>query len=153
MTAPVSKVFVPVHPIPASRPKVSKYGTYYTKTYAEWRKVAGKWIEANFQLDPVETPLVVFLESIATKPRTSRLVYPRADVDNYAKAALDILNEQAWRDDDLIIKLTTAKRFAEPKEPPGSRVVWRVATPYEIQHQRAFGEFAEAQALASMTPT
>lgn len=117
-------VFIPVAPVPASRPKVSKFGTYYTATYANWRKAAAKFVRDHVNVVPEVAPLVVLVENIVPKPRTSKLKHPNGDVDNYAKAALDILNEAAWVDDKQIISLTSTKRFAGPAEIAGTRVTW-----------------------------
>lgn len=110
-----------LNPVPASRPRVTRWGTYYGKKYTEWRKAAMDLIkESNNTIGGYVTVLV---EQIVEKPRTSKLKFPRGDVDNYAKAPTDILTKkQFWTDDDLITGLWTSKRFAEPDEEPRTEV-------------------------------
>jgi Holliday junction resolvase RusA-like endonuclease len=58
-------------------------------------------------------PLVVILNVFVRKPKTSKLLYPIGDVDNYAKAYLDSLNGHAWHDDKQVISLTVTKDFTD----------------------------------------
>jgi Holliday junction resolvase RusA-like endonuclease len=110
-----------LNPVPASRPRVTRWGTYYSKTYTNWRKEAmGLIKEAKTTIDNCVTVLV---EQIVEKPKTSKKKFPRGDVDNYAKAPTDILTtKKFWTDDDLITGLWTSKRFAEEGEEPRTEV-------------------------------
>lgn len=116
-----SEFVIPVKPVPASRPKVSRFGTYYTKTYAAYRKEAHTWASKRSWC-PTSKRLVVALEFVCEKPRTSKLTDPKGDIDNYVKAALDVLNGNAWEDDKQIVKLMADCRFAEPGEQPHTKV-------------------------------
>lgn len=121
-----SSLFIPVDPVPASRPKVSKFGTYYSKTYTAWRKAAATFVKSALENHEPETEtLIVTVDVIRKKPRTSKRDYPIGDVDNYVKAVLDVLNEAAWVDDDQILHITATKRFAEPGEQEGTLVSWK----------------------------
>lgn len=127
MTTPTSEIVIPVAPVPASRPKVSKFGTYYTATYAKYRKEAHTWASKRIW-HPTSRRLIVSCEFVCLRPRTSKLDDPKGDVDNYVKAALDVLNERAWEDDKQIIWLLASKRFAEPNEEPHTVVNLTVPT-------------------------
>lgn len=73
--------------------------------------------------DPIESFCTVLVEQIVEKPKTSKKMFPRGDVDNYAKAPTDILtSKKFWMDDDLITGLYTSKRFAEAGEEPRTEV-------------------------------
>lgn len=110
-----------LNPVPASRPRVSKWGTYYGKTYSAWRKAAMELIKEHD--DTIEAHCTVLVEQILEKPKTSKKNFPRGDVDNYAKAPTDILTaKKFWADDDLITGLWTSKRFAEAGEEPRTEV-------------------------------
>lgn len=107
-------------PVPASRPRVTRWGVYYTKTYTTWREMAERATprgELNLSAD---VPLLVVIESVVLKPRTSKLKRPKGDVDNYAKAPMDCITqaEGYWYDDEQIIHLLSSKRFANPGEEP-----------------------------------
>lgn len=105
-----------LHPTPASRPKVSRYGTYYGKNYTKFRRQAEIEIpnvikdHTPYSLD---TPLLVIATSYVNQPRTSERDWPRGDVDNYAKAILDACNGIVWEDDDSILLLVTSKAWSE----------------------------------------
>jgi Holliday junction resolvase RusA-like endonuclease len=106
------------NPVPASRPRVTKWGTYYSKTYKDWMR----WAEANIPEGgdpPLPGHYDVVLEFIVAKPRTSKLTRPVGDVDNYAKAILDVLTKKGyWPDDADVVCLQASKRFAHEDEEP-----------------------------------
>lgn len=123
-SAPVAVLF-PVNPVPASRPRVTRWGVYYGKTYKKWmaevERVVGLSSPSDFSM--TTRPLLVVNENVVEKPRTSEREYPRGDVDNYAKAALDAITKHqlAWQDDDQVVALLAIKRFAEPGELPHTK--------------------------------
>tara|TARA_Y100001938_G_C7834967_1_gene303299 strand:- start:115 stop:495 length:381 start_codon:yes stop_codon:yes gene_type:complete len=108
---------LPIAPVPASRPRVSKWGTYYGKTYSSWRKEAAKVIDGLLENDPLEGGLEVSLWFFCKKPKTTRREEPRGDVDNYIKAILDSCNGKVWVDDDQILRLNAQKRWADERGP------------------------------------
>lgn len=111
-------VVIPLEPLPASRPRVTKWGTYIAKPYKQWIDAALRLIpEGTLWLEKT-LPLIVVTTAVCTKARTSKLFFPRMDVDNTAKAALDIITKVGgyWDDDNQIVHLVTTKRFALPGE-------------------------------------
>lgn len=121
VTTQSSELRVELAPVPASRPRVSKWGTYYTGTYKQWIKDADATIpEADVAL---EGNLSVTLDLVAAKPPTTKRANPRGDIDNYIKAVLDALTKKGyWNDDDQIIHLYAHKRWPNPGEEPHFRV-------------------------------
>lgn len=116
---------IDVAPVPASRPRVTRWGTYYGKTYKNWMAAAAKSLAQ--QRDDywlIREQCAVCLEIIAERPKTTKRPEPRGDVDNYAKAALDAITktELVWDDDDQVVALFVSKRFAEPDERPRTEV-------------------------------
>jgi Holliday junction resolvase RusA-like endonuclease len=109
-------------PVPASRPRVGRFGTYYPKTYEKWRAEAEKQAAAFEIPETLTGPLHVLIENVVAVPKTSKLDYPRGDVDNYAKGPLDALQKATdlFADDNQVVLLTVAKRFAEPGEEPST---------------------------------
>lgn len=105
-----------MEPVPASRPRVTQWGTYHAKPYKAWLAEAGKHLAAETYRAP-EGHLIVKVEVVCTRAKTSKLTTPKGDVDNYAKAILDALTHAGvWSDDKWIVKLTVVKRFADPGE-------------------------------------
>lgn len=110
-----------LEPCPASRPRVTRTGvTYYAKTYREFQKESARILK-GVKADPSAAPVLIMVEVVKTKARTSKLTYPRGDVDNYLKGPLDALNksERVYLDDNQVVGLLGFKRFAEPDEAPG----------------------------------
>lgn len=117
-------LFVPVKPVPASRPRVAKWGTHYTKTYEGWRKEAGEFLESFWQDQPFTGPVLVITEIVCPKAAKSFRMWPRGDTDNFEKAIWDSLTkaQAIWQDDDQIIANFTSKRYAERGETPGVHI-------------------------------
>ena len=114
----VASVHLPLEPVPASRPRVTRWGTFYLKPYKDWMAKAKQLLNVGDLSFREKTPLFVVVESVSTKARTSKLTYPRYDVDNSAKAALDVITKATgyWHDDDQIVALLSTKRFAAKGE-------------------------------------
>lgn len=113
---------VPLQPVPASRPRVSKWGTHYLKTYAKWKKQATLYLPDHDPVFPTE-PLVVLANHFIQRARTSRLSWPRGDVDNYLKATLDAITkaEAIWSDDDQVLAVLSTKQFVQ--EAPRTEII------------------------------
>lgn len=98
---------------------------FYAKTYLNWRKAADESLK-KLRLPPTSRPLDVELTQVCQKPKTTKRLWPRGDVDNHAKAVLDAITRAdfGWEDDDQIITLKVTKRYAQD-EKPRSDVRWR----------------------------
>lgn len=101
-------------PVAASRPRVSKFGhAYFSGPYKAFKErctgIVPSVLGAGFT--PVPGRLRVNVECVVTRPKTTKLMTPRGDVDNFAKACLDALNDRLWEDDKQIEHLTISKRW------------------------------------------
>lgn len=94
------KIWVPINPVPASRPRVAKWGTYYPKTYTKFRKEAKEYI-SKMSRSPIDYYFSLRCLIQVKRPKTSKLEYPNGDFDNYLKAIMDAGNEYLWTDDKL----------------------------------------------------
>lgn len=114
--------FLAINPVPASRPRVTRWGTYYGKKYTAFKTAAEITIH-DMGHDPVTGQCVVHVEMIVEKPKTSKLSTPRGDVDNYLKSIMDAMTKgKCWDDDDQVVMVAATKRFADVGEQPGFNV-------------------------------
>lgn len=112
-------------PVPASRPRVTRYGTYYSETYKKWKTEALKSFPPI--VEALQGPLEVSLLVVCKRPKKLTMDIPPGDVDNFAKAALDAINDgKLWGDDKQVVQLIVSKRYAEHNETPRTEVTIRV---------------------------
>ena len=107
-----------INPVAASRPRVGKWGAYYTGTYKTFREEAAAkvWEILGTDLQPFGGPLAVSIELYVKQPKTTERGWPKADIDNFAKAVLDTMNKKVWEDDSQIISLYVTKQWAPKGE-------------------------------------
>jgi Holliday junction resolvase RusA-like endonuclease len=121
-------LFLSVDPVPASRPRVTRWGTYYGKTYERFRRdvkdILNNIVDKNTQTDK---PLFAIIEVLKKPPKTVSRLYPRGDVDNYAKGPLDSMTTDGnfWNDDDQLISLYVTKRYTLPEEEEGIQITYK----------------------------
>jgi Holliday junction resolvase RusA-like endonuclease len=140
----LSIITLPIKPEPASRPRMSRYGVYYSKAYTDWRNEARKHIAKV--ATAYTGALIVVVEVCVLKPKYSKKKWPKGDVDNYVKGPLDAITEtneilkemlpdpknpekdklqtvgkipNVWVDDDQIVGLWVTKRFTLLEEEVG----------------------------------
>ena len=127
------EVYLPLAPVPAARPRVSKWGTYYPKSYATWIKDAAKMFDelARHQSEPWTCPVFCLVAVGAPRPKKPANPYPVPDVDNYAKANLDAVQKCGFliKDDKQVQVLLTSKRYVKGDEHPYSYTI--IATSLE----------------------
>lgn len=119
---------IAANPVPASRPRVGRWGVYYSKTYKEYRRLLESVIgEARRSFG--KAPCAVLMEFVVKRPKTTKRQWPRGDGDNYEKAFLDGITQHAkiWEDDDQVVIGMWVKRFTDDDEEPGTyATVWRL---------------------------
>jgi Holliday junction resolvase RusA-like endonuclease len=98
--------------------RTSDYETVVAEVASEAMREAGRARTSG----RVAVAVVAVLEipkSYKGKKRTDALFgysYPSGDVDNYAKSALDGLNNVVWEDDKQVVQLAATKRWGEAGE-------------------------------------
>jgi len=114
-------MFLPVDPVPASRPRFARSGwVYYGKKYTEFRKTSAEILGVcDFPAEfPLSGPLAVSAAFTIASPKKTKRLAPRGDIDNYFKT-LDVLNEIVWLDDDQLVWASMSKRYGDS---PGIRL-------------------------------
>jgi Holliday junction resolvase RusA-like endonuclease len=90
---------IPVKPVPASRPRVPRYGKpYFAKTYRKWRDDAAKVVPTSQRL--IAHPVRVDVVFAVPRAKTSKLIVPWGDGDNFEKALYDMLVRKGYLEDD-----------------------------------------------------
>ena len=119
--------YIPVPPVPASRPKVARFGTYYSKRHQQYVKDFATCLHHSppvWEYLPKETRLIVGLEFVCTRPKKVTKAAPHYDIDNLSKLPLDCMTsaEVFWHDDCQIELLIAHKRYAKKDEEPHTLV-------------------------------
>ncbi len=116
------RIIFDIDPCPASRPRVTRWSTYYPKKYTQFKK---DMIALTSELDitPSESLLSVHIgfyigmpKSWSKKKKESKhgqYCDNNADVDNYLKAILDSLNEVVYVDDRQIVEVYAKKIYSD----------------------------------------
>ena len=118
-----------INPVPASRPRVTRWGTYYGKKYKQFKLEMGllvlesdktnsvnpiTWLDGLISADM--TFFVPMAKSWSKKKKSSKngqFCDNNSDLDNYEKAILDSLNGVYFHDDKQIVQQSSQKIWAE----------------------------------------
>ena len=113
---------IPIAPVPASRPRVPRFGKpYYVGKYKVFRTEFGPIIDQvceDISHEVYDHPLQVSLGFVCYKPAKPANSFPNGDIDNYVKAALDQMNGKLFVDDKLVTTLVAWKRYTQEGESP-----------------------------------
>lgn len=106
------------NPVPASRPRVTKWGVYYGKKYTEYRKGNALTVENAIRevqaegILPLDSTLLIVQLFEVSEPRTTKLEYPHPDLDNLNKALWDALQKHGViADDKKVLASMEMKRW------------------------------------------
>lgn len=111
--------------MPSPRPRfrvIGKFASaYMPKNYKDHTNELVEQLQALDLGEPSDGPLSVNLVVFVTKPRTSKLLYPKPDIDNYEKTILDAITKagNVWEDDRQVVELNSLKLFAPEGQPAG----------------------------------
>jgi len=108
---------LPCNPVPASRPRVTRWGTYYGKRHTAFRSKVKALLEdmrgnGSLPLSLLSGRLVAWVLFQVEKPKTSKLLIPRGDIDNYSKLIFDCCSGLVWEDDVQIETMSARKTWS-----------------------------------------
>ena len=114
-----------INPVPAARPRVSRFSTYYPKKYTRFKKEM-EALTSELNSTPCENLVCVSLkfkiktpQSWSKKKRLERentYCNNNSDIDNYVKAMLDSLNGVYFIDDRQVVEVFASKKYSnEPR--------------------------------------
>lgn len=114
---------IPIEPVPAARPRVSRWGAYYPKRYRDFKAaLAAAFIAAARAAPARDGPCRVEVEIVAPRPASTKLPFPKPDIDNYLKSVFDAATGSVWVDDWGIRESFATKRWTEKGEKPSVRL-------------------------------
>ena len=109
--------------VPASRPRVTRYATFYPKRYTSFREHM-EVICDHIKFDTVPAPTSIKVTTLIYLPMpkswskkkkelfNGQWKMNNSDNDNYEKAIWDSLNGKAWTDDCQIVWNETKVKYA-----------------------------------------
>jgi Holliday junction resolvase RusA-like endonuclease len=117
---PISQTF-DINPVPASRPRVSRWSTYYPKKYTQFKKDMYALLSV-MDITPSEKLVCVHIDFKISIPKSWSKKKKRekensycdnnSDIDNYIKAALDSFNGFYFVDDKQVVEIFARKRYS-----------------------------------------
>jgi Holliday junction resolvase RusA-like endonuclease len=120
----VYKIVFEIEPVPASRPRVGKWGAYYNQTYAQFIKDMAwhmKSVKKLMLKDPLKTE-ITFWKKIpkSTSKKETELMHntycvSNVDLDNLEKSVYDAMNGHVYEDDKQIVEHLTRKKLTKDK--------------------------------------
>jgi hypothetical protein len=116
----VVEIQLPINPVPASRPRVTKQGwSYYAEPYKSFKDELKKLMgERSPFKEPIDATVNVTILIICEQPKKTKLKFPKPDWDNFGKAVCDAMNGVIIKDDSQIRRGTVEKLWA-PKGAEG----------------------------------
>ena len=111
-----------IAPVVASRPRVTKWGTYFAKKYSNFREEFAELL-TDYKAIPTKELLSVRLDFYIQLPKSWSAKKKRekegkhcdnnADIDNYIKATLDGLEGQYYDSDKQIVIIRARKYWSD----------------------------------------
>ena len=110
-----------ISPVPASRPRVTRWSTYYPKKYTKF-KTDMEALTSELNTTPCDILLSVSIDFMVEIPKSwskkkkeihnNTYCNNNADIDNYIKAILDSLNTVFFIDDKQVVEIYARKIYS-----------------------------------------
>ena len=115
----IIRVF-PINPVAASRPRVTRHATFYSKQYTQFRKDFKKLVgHPKMLLGTISVTAIFYIQmpkswSKKKKAYMNKQAHiSKPDIDNLSKAVLDGISGNYFHDDSQVAILHTQKYWAE----------------------------------------
>lgn len=120
-------IFIPFEPVACSRPRVTRYGTYYSAPYKTFKKAVTDYLKKNYLAGMFKDSLLT-IEYLFIMPRPKSLYRKKdcdgrihhskkPDLDNLIKSINDVLQlSNIIEDDSKIYQVSACKQIAAKDE-------------------------------------
>lgn len=108
---------IPLKPVAAARPRVSKRVVFYPPAYSNYKKAASYFVPRKKFDGAIEVEMTFYFPIPTKVKKKDRLSFEGAahtskpDIDNLVKAVMDLMNGKVVEDDAQIAKITAVKRL------------------------------------------
>ncbi len=116
------KVVFEINPVPASRPRVTRWSTFFPKKYSAFKQAMVD-ITKHTAFIPTDKLIYVELDFFVQIPKSwskkkkaskvGRYCDNNADLDNYCKAILDSLEGIYYENDKQVVMIKARKFYSE----------------------------------------
>jgi len=124
------ELVVVVNPKPCTRPRFNRNSgrAYHDSKYITYRRDLELALREVWTKAPLDVPCRVEILCFGRRPKTTKLPFPKPDVDNYAKGVLDAMQGQKDAakiilEDDWIVKRLEVEKFWAAPDDPGRIVI------------------------------
>lgn len=105
-------------PVPASRPRVTRKGTYNEPKYTAYKKALGLVAKSKIK-KPLENEVSIKIDFFYEIPKSwtkkkkteAKWHKSKPDIDNLIKSVLDGLNGIAYKDDGQVVQIMAKKQY------------------------------------------
>ena len=110
-----------ISPIPASRPRFSKYGTYNTSKYSNYKKSLSIMLK-QIHKTQIENQCRLTIKFYLPIPKMSKKKteehigmyhYKKPDLDNLLKGFMDAANGIVYKDDNIVSSIIAEKYYCD----------------------------------------
>jgi Holliday junction resolvase RusA-like endonuclease len=114
-----TKIWIPIQPIGAPRPRVTRNGTYNDPKYTSYKKAIALYCSHKFGIS--DKPIAMYVTFCFEQPKSwskkkkaeTSWHTSKPDIDNIQKGLKDALNGVAYIDDSQICYVIARKQYAE----------------------------------------
>lgn len=114
------RIWIPIIPMGAPRPRVTRFGTYNDPKYTNYKKAIALIAKSKFKI-PSTKPIYMQIEFFFSIPKSWSKVKKESakwhvfkpDSDNLIKGVKDALNGIAYVDDAQVCSMRVRKQYAQ----------------------------------------